>query len=46
MLKKVTRYNIWRYNTGAGFTIKQTKEAAFPAQLAEDHIKSWTMKGM
>jgi len=43
------RFNIWRYNTGAGFTTKDTDAfehpAIFPEKLAEDHILSWSNKG-
>ena len=40
------RYNIWRINTGYGFTTKDNfayeHPAMFPEQLAQDHILSWT----
>lgn len=40
------RFNIWRYNTGAGFTTKDDDAfqhpAIFPEKLAEDHILSWS----
>ena len=48
--KKVNEYgirnNIWRYNTGAGYTTKDNfaykHPAMFPEKLAKDHIKSWS----
>jgi DNA modification methylase len=43
------RFNIWRYNTGAGFSTKDEEAfehpAIFPEKLAEDHILSWSLKG-
>lgn len=43
------RNNIWKYNTGAGFTTKDKfafeHPAMFPELLAEDHIKSWSKQG-
>jgi len=43
------RNNIWRYNTGAGYTTTEKyafeHPAMFPEQLAKDHILSWTNKG-
>ena len=43
------RNNIWRYNTGAGFTTNEkiafNHPAVFPEQLARDHIVSWSNKG-
>lgn len=43
------RFNIWKFNTGAGFTTKDKfaykHPAMFPEQLAEDHIISWSDKG-
>jgi len=43
------RFNIWRYNTGAGYSTKDKiafkHPAIFPEALAEDHIKSWSNIG-
>lgn len=43
------RFNIWRYNTGAGFSaenkIAHEHPAVFPLKLANDHIKSWSNEG-
>jgi site-specific DNA-methyltransferase (adenine-specific) len=40
------RNNIWRYNTGLEHDNKEIKHPAiFPEKLAEDHIKSWSVKG-
>ena len=41
------RFNIWKYNTGKGFTDKQNYNhpAKFPIKLAEDHIISWSNEG-
>lgn len=43
------RFNIWRYNTGKGFTtnddIAYEHPAIFPEQLAKDHILSWSNEG-
>ena len=41
------RFNIWKYNTGKGFTTKEklTHPAPFPEKLAEDHILSWSNEG-
>ena len=43
------RFNIWRYNTGAGFSTKDEEAfehpAIFPEKLAEDHILSWSNPG-
>lgn len=38
------RFNIWKYNTGAGFTSKEglSHPAMFPEELAQDHIISWS----
>lgn len=40
------RFNIWRYNTGHGFSSKDKDvfkhSACFPEKLAEDHIVSWS----
>lgn len=40
------RFNIWKYNTGAGFTTKDkyafAHPAMFPEKLALDHIRSWS----
>jgi DNA modification methylase len=41
-----TRFNIWRYNTGKGFSTKDEfafeHPAIFPEELARDHILSWS----
>lgn len=43
------RTNIWRYNTGKGFSasnkIAFEHPAIFPEQLAKDHIITWSNKG-
>tara|TARA_R110002126_G_scaffold103706_1_gene236811 strand:- start:131 stop:964 length:834 start_codon:yes stop_codon:yes gene_type:complete len=43
------RNNIWRYNTGKGFSAKDKEAykhpAIFPEKLAEDHILSWSNPG-
>lgn len=41
------RFNIWKYNTGRGFTSKEglNHPAMFPEKLAEDHILSWSNEG-
>ena len=43
------RNNIWRYNTGKGFSSKEAvaskHPAIFPDKLAEDHIISWSNEG-
>src|SRR3990167_1926625 len=43
------RFNIWRYNTGHGFSSKDETAfehpAIFPEKLASDHIKSWSNEG-
>lgn len=41
------RFNIWKYNTGKGFTDKEEFEhpAKFPELLAQDHILSWSNEG-
>lgn len=43
------RFNVWKYNTGAGFSTKDKiafqHPAIFPEQLAYDHILSWSNKG-
>ncbi len=40
------RFNIWRYNVGAGYSsendIAYEHPAIFPIQLARDHILSWS----
>lgn len=40
------RFNVWKYNTGAGFSTKDDiaykHPAIFPEALAEDHILSWS----
>lgn len=44
-----TRFNIWRYFTGAGYStqdeIAYKHPATFPELLAGDHIQSWTNPG-
>jgi site-specific DNA-methyltransferase (adenine-specific) len=43
------RNNIWKYNTGKGFSTKDKEAfehpAIFPEKLAEDHILSWSKPG-
>lgn len=43
------RFNIWRFNTGAGYSTKDElafkHPAIFPEKLAADHIYSWSNKG-
>lgn len=43
------RFNIWRYNTGAGYSTKDKiafeHPAIFPENLAYDHIRSWSNEG-
>lgn len=43
------RYNIWRYNTGFGYSAEEKfafeHPAIFPEKLAEDHILSWSEEG-
>lgn len=43
------RNNIWKYNTGAGYTTKDEiafkHPAIFPEKLVADHIKTWSNKG-
>jgi len=43
------RRNIWKYNTGYGFSTKDEiaykHPAIFPEQLAIDHIRTWTNEG-
>lgn len=43
------RNNIWKYNTGKGYTTKDDfafkHPAMFPEQLVEDHIKTWSNIG-
>lgn len=41
------RFNIWKYNTGRGFTSSEGLKhpAMFPEKLAEDHIISWSNEG-
>lgn len=44
-----TRFNIWRYSSGFGFSTKDkiafNHPATFPEDLARDHILSWSNKG-
>lgn len=43
------RNNIWKYNTGFGYSTKEEvafeHPATFPEQLAADHIVSWSNEG-
>lgn len=43
------RNNIWKYNTGAGYTTKDKfafeHPAMYPEALAKDHILSWSNEG-
>ena len=43
------RYNIWKYNTGFGYSAEEKfafeHPAIFPEKLAEDHILSWSLEG-
>lgn len=43
------RFNIWRYNTGFGYTTQDELSfehpAIFPEKLAADHIYSWSNEG-
>ncbi len=43
------RFNVWRYNTGKGFSTKDKvafeHPAIFPEALARDHIISWSIPG-
>lgn len=43
------RFNIWRYDTGKGFTTRDDfayeHPAMFPEKLARDHIISWSSPG-
>lgn len=43
------RFNIWKYNVGAGYSTKDkiafNHPAIFPEQLAKDHILSWSNEG-
>lgn len=39
------RENIWEYKTGNGKTVSTDHPAAFPEQLAADHIHSWSNEG-
>lgn len=40
------RFNVWKYNVGAGYTTKDqiayNHPAIFPEKLADDHILSWS----
>uniref|UniRef100_A0A6M3LD61 site-specific DNA-methyltransferase (cytosine-N(4)-specific) n=1 Tax=viral metagenome TaxID=1070528 RepID=A0A6M3LD61_9ZZZZ len=44
-----TRFNIWKYNVGHGYSTKDLiayeHPAIFPEQLAADHILSWSNEG-
>jgi len=44
-----TRFNIWKYNVGYGYSTKDLiayeHPAIFPEQLAQDHILSWSNEG-
>jgi len=43
------RFNIWKYNVGAGYSTKDeiafNHPAIFPEELAKDHILSWSNEG-
>lgn len=43
------RYNIWKYNTGFGYSAEEKyahdHPAIFPEKLAEDHILTWSNEG-
>ena len=43
------RYNIWKFNTGRGYSTKDEiayeHPAIFPEKLAEDHIVTWSNPG-
>ena len=41
------RNNIWKYNTGKGFSTKDkiNHPAIFPEKLAEDHVLTWSNEG-
>ena len=43
------RNNIWKYNTGKGYTTKDSyafgHPAMFPEKLVEDHILTWSKEG-
>lgn len=43
------RFNVWKYNVGAGYSTKDeiafNHPAVFPEQLAKDHILSWSNEG-
>ena len=43
------RFNIWRFNSGFGYSSKDVisfqHPATFPEKLAEDHIVSWSNEG-
>ena len=44
-----TRFNVWKYNVGHGYSSKDKvayeHPAIFPEMLAQDHIVSWSNKG-
>lgn len=43
------RFNVWKYNTGKGYSTNDDEAyehpAIFPEELAEDHILSWSDEG-
>jgi DNA modification methylase len=39
------RENIWEYKTGSGKTVCTDHPAAYPEELAGDHIISWSNEG-
>jgi len=43
------RFNVWKYNVGAGYTAEEdyvySHPAVFPEALARDHILSWSNPG-
>lgn len=44
-MAKTNQTNIWEYKTGSGKTVCTEHPAAFPEQLAGDHIASWSNEG-
>ena len=44
-----TRFNVWKYNVGAGYTAEEDyaygHPAMFPEAMARDHILSWSNPG-
>lgn len=47
--KEGKRYNIWKYNTGAGYSAQEAycseHPAIFPEALAADQVRSWSNPG-